>query len=94
MGRERLPLLARLRRLPLRNCPSFELTSLADSTLRKIHCLHYIFELAYRSALINCHIEHWKLHLFELEEELKTNPLTKYVLYQLHNESHKQGKIS
>ncbi|XP_066319242.1 uncharacterized protein [Miscanthus floridulus] len=24
----------------------------------------------------------WKLHLFELEEELKTDPLTKYVLYQ------------
>ncbi|KAF0933846.1 hypothetical protein E2562_019299 [Oryza meyeriana var. granulata] len=24
----------------------------------------------------------WKLHLFELEEELKTEPLTKYVLYQ------------
>lgn len=24
----------------------------------------------------------WKLHLFELEQELKTDPLTKYVLYQ------------
>ncbi|KAL6633759.1 hypothetical protein ACP70R_026430 [Stipagrostis hirtigluma subsp. patula] len=24
----------------------------------------------------------WKLHLFELEEELKVDPLTKYVLYQ------------
>jgi len=24
----------------------------------------------------------WKLHLFELEEELKIDPLTKYVLYQ------------
>ncbi|KAM3242944.1 hypothetical protein ACQJBY_055123 [Aegilops geniculata] len=24
----------------------------------------------------------WKLHLFELEEELKTDPLTKYVLYE------------
>ncbi|XP_051187603.1 MYG1 protein C694.04c [Lolium perenne] len=24
----------------------------------------------------------WKLHLFELEQELKINPLTKYVLYQ------------
>ena len=25
----------------------------------------------------------WKLHLFELEQELKTDPLTKYVLYQV-----------
>ena len=25
----------------------------------------------------------WKLHLFELEEEMKTEPTVKYVLYQV-----------
>jgi len=29
----------------------------------------------------------WKLHLFELEEELKIDPLTKYVLYQVRSPS-------
>jgi hypothetical protein len=27
--------------------------------------------------------QQWKLHLFELEEELKADPLTKYVLYHV-----------
>jgi len=28
--------------------------------------------------------EQWKLHLFELEQEMKIEPLIKYVIYQVH----------
>ncbi|RLN34180.1 uncharacterized protein C2845_PM03G00910 [Panicum miliaceum] len=38
--------------------------------------VHRLYLAIYKSFI------EWKLHLFELEEELKIDPLTKYVLYQ------------
>lgn len=35
------------------------------------------------SVLLRFYFPQWKLHLFELEEEMKINPPIKYVLYQV-----------
>ncbi|XP_042505471.1 MYG1 protein C694.04c-like [Macadamia integrifolia] len=44
--------------------------------------IHRVFLAVYKIFLEVVNFAHWKLHLFELEEEMRIDPPIKYVIYQ------------